>query len=372
LPTGDGQLQIGHGTRLEEITSPFQQGAFESTSEPTDLAIQGNGYFTVKDPVSSASYCTRAGQFHLDAAGKLVNAGGFVLQGASGDIVIAPNSSIPGTPTTTIDLSLNLDASAQVPAVSFPVTADASPESWKAGSNFSHVQTIYDSSGTAHDLTIVFRRTSPNAWEYRLLAPTRDLDASAPTSSDLREIANAGSLSFTPQGNLDLSASNTTGLSGVTWVNGASQSTTTADLTFTGSLAYGQPFTIFSARQDGSQAGVFNGFSIAADGGVTGQYSNGASADLGEIVLANFASPESLDRRGNTLFAPTGSSGTAQTGTPGTSGLGTIVSAALELSDVDLAQQFVSLISSQRAFQVNSRLITTADQMYADAANLKT
>ena len=165
LPTVDGQLQIGHGTRLEEIISPFQQGGLESTSAPTDLAIQGNGYFIVKDPVSSASYYTRAGQFHPDAAGKLVNARGFVLQGAAGDIVIDPTSSIPGRPTTSVDLSVNLDASAQAPAVSFPVTADASPASWKAGSNFSHVQMIYDSSGTAHDLTIVFRRTAANAWE---------------------------------------------------------------------------------------------------------------------------------------------------------------------------------------------------------------
>jgi len=95
------------------------------------------------------------------------------------------------------------------------------------------------------------------------------------------------------------------------------------------------------------------------------------SATLGKIVLANFSSPESLDRKGETLFAANGESGAAQIGTPGTNGLGSLISNGLELSNVDLAQEFVSLISSQRAFQVNSRLITTADQMYADAANLK-
>ncbi|HEY7164388.1 MAG TPA: flagellar hook protein FlgE [Candidatus Binatia bacterium] len=370
LPSVQGDLELGHGTRLEDVTTPFQQGAFETTSQPTDVGIQGNGYFIVNDSTGS-SYYTRAGQFHLDAAGKLVNAGGLAVQGASGDITIGVNSTIPGTPTTAVDLQLNLDPSAETPATSFP-SADASSASWKAGGNFSYVLPIYDSSGTAHDLTIVFRRTSSNAWEYRLLGAQRDLDPSAPTTSDLREIAAPGSLVFTPQGDVDQAASTITGLSSVTWVNGATQATTTADVNFSGTSVFGQPFTVFSAKQDGSAAGDFINFTIGADGAIEGHYTNGSSAVLGNLVLASFASPESLDRKGDTLFAANSESGAAQTGTPGANGLGTLIPDTLELSTVDLAQQFVSLISSQRAFQVNSRLITTADQMYAEAANLKT
>ena len=133
-----------------------------------------------------------------------------------------------------------------------------------------------------------------------------------------------------------------------------------------------QPSALLAASQDGYGVGAFQGFTIDQQGNITGQFSNGASQTLGTIILANFPNVDDLDPQGDTLFLPTLESGVAQTGTPNQGGLGNIRSGSLELSTVDLAQQFVLLISSQRAFQVNSKIVTTADQMYAEAANLKT
>jgi flagellar hook protein FlgE len=136
-------------------------------------------------------------------------------------------------------------------------------------------------------------------------------------------------------------------------------------------VQYDQPSALLATNQDGYAQGSFTGLTIDDQGVITGQFSNGTTLALGTITLANFANADDLDPQGDTLFLPSAESGVAQAGAPGQGGLGNVISGSLELSTVDLAQQFVLLISSQRAFQVNSRIITTADQMYAVAANLK-
>jgi flagellar hook protein FlgE len=142
-------------------------------------------------------------------------------------------------------------------------------------------------------------------------------------------------------------------------------------MSFAGTVQYDQPSALLSASQDGFAQGTLIGLTIDGQGVINGKFSNGTTHALGAITLANFANVDDLDPQGDTLFSPTAESGAAQSGAPGQGGLGNIMSGALELSTVDLAQEFVSLISSQRAFQMNSRVITTADQMYTVAANLK-
>jgi len=369
LPTTQGVVETGHGARLEAVSKPFQQGALETTPNVTDLAVEGNGFFIVKDP-SGTSYYTRADQFQLDSSGKLVNPSGFALQGSSGDITVGTAATAPGQLSSALALSLNLDASAAAPGLPFPLTTDASASAWSSASNFSSVQTIYDQQGQAHDLTFLFRKSGSNSWEYRVLARRNELDSSVPNSADLRQVATPGSLVFTPDGQLDAGSSNVTDIS-LNWLNGGTQTISANDLNFAGTVQYAQPSTLFSASQDGFAPGTFIGLTIDSQGDVTGRFSNGTTRVLGTITLANFADVDDLDPQGNTLFLPTSESGAAQTGLPSQGGFGSVVSGALEFSTVDLAQQFVSLITSQRAFQVNSRIITTADQMYADAANLK-
>ena len=136
-------------------------------------------------------------------------------------------------------------------------------------------------------------------------------------------------------------------------------------------MQFAGPSSLLALVQDGFAAGVLNGIAIDGQGNINGRFSNGTSQILSAIVLANFANVDDLDPQGDTLFAPSFESGAAQAGAPGQNGLGSINSGTLELSTVDLAREFVALLSLQRAFQVNSRVVTTAEQMYSIAAELK-
>jgi flagellar hook protein FlgE len=371
MPTVSGEIETGHGARLADVGKPFQQGTLETTGNTTDLAISGYGFFVVRDPLAGALRYTRAGQFHFDSNGQLVNAGDKILQGSGGDITIDTTAAVPAQATASLALQFNLDASSVTPTTPFPAGPDASSASWIAASNFSSVQTVYDSQGDSHDLTFLFRQTAPNNWDYHVVAPRSDLDAGAPTSADWREVSTPGTLVFTASGQLDTASSTITDISGLTWTNGASQTIAGASLDFTGTVQFAGPSALLAALQDGFASGTLTGISIDDQGNINGNFTNGTSQILASIALANFANVDDLDPLGDTLFAPTFESGAAQTGVAGQNGLGSINSATLELSTVDLAQQFVSLIGLQRAFQVNSKVVTTADQMYSIAAELK-
>ncbi len=370
MPSESGAIENGNGVQLDDVRTPFQQGTFETTANVTDLGIEGNGFFIVKDPNTGTSYYTRAGQFHLDKTGTLVNDSGLRVQGSAGDITIDNGLTNPAQATTALALTLNLDASSATAPASFPAGPDASPSAWAAGSDYSSVMTIYDAQGTAHDLTFFFRKTAPNSWEYRVTAPRSELDATAPNSSDLRQVSGPGALVFASNGQLDAGASTLTDLSGLNWTDGAAQTIPAASLTFAGTTQYDQPSALLSASQDGYAQGAFRGLTIDSQGVITAKFSNGTTRALGTFTLASFANVDDLDPKGDTLFAPTDASGAAQSGAPGQGGLGNIMSGALELSTVDLAQEFVSLIVSQRAFQATARVISTADQMAAVASNL--
>ena len=369
--TVSGAIETGHGVRLANVSKPMRQGSFETTRSVTDLAVDGNGFFVVNDSASGIAYYTRAGQFRLDAAGKMVNEIGFALQGSAGDISIGNSLTVPGQPTTSLALTMNLDAAATTPAAAVPPGPDASPGAWLAASNFSTVATVFDSQGNGHDLSFVFRKTAPNSWQYQVLAPASALDAGAANSLELRQVAAPGALVFDASGQLDLAASSISDISGLTWLTGGSQTLAAGNISFAGTVQYAQPSSVTALTQDGFRQGSFTGINIDGQGAVVGRYSNGVSRALGNLILANFSNVDDLDPQGNTLFLPTVASGAAQTGVPGQGGLGAIVSGALELSTVDLAREFVTLIISQRSFQVNSRIITTADEMYSVAANLK-
>jgi flagellar hook protein FlgE len=213
--------------------------------------------------------------------------------------------------------------------------------------------------------------SAPNTWEYRVAAARAELDAAVPTSTDLRQVSAPGTLVFTSAGQLDLGSSTITDISGLNWTNGASQTIPAGSLDFSGTVQFARPSSLLAAVQDGFPQGFFNGITIDAQGNINGRFTNGTSQVLGSITLANFANVDDLDPLGSTLFAASAESGAAQTGVPGQNGLGGVVAGTLELSTVDLAREFVSLLSLQRAFQVNSRVVTTADQMYNIAAELK-
>jgi flagellar hook protein FlgE len=371
FPTALGEIETGHGVYVVDANRVFTQGALESTSNVTDLAIGGNGFFILRD-AAGGNYYSRAGQFQLDNAYSLVNPQGYFLQGASGNISLAGQQTQAAQATTNLNTVFNLDSAATTPVAAFPGTLDASQNAWVSASNFSMITTIYDSQGAAHDLNFFFRKTAPNMWDYRVAGARSELDATAPTSTELRQLGAGGTVTFNANGTLNTSLSTITDISGMTWTNGAaSQTIAAAGLSFAGSTQYARASTLATLAHDGWPPGTLRSIDIDAQGNVRGVYSNGNSQLVDTIQLAHFINADDLDPFGDTLFRPSLESGTAQVGPAGTGGRGTIVSGALELSTVDLATEFVTMLISQRAFQVNSQVITTADEMYSVAAELK-
>jgi len=376
LPTVYGEMEAGHGVYVVSAHRQFIQGVFESTTNATDLAIGGNGFFVVRDS-AGGTYYTRAGQFHLDESYNLVNPEGYLVQGAAGNISLSGRQTLAAQATTSLDMRFNLDAAAITPAAPFPA-GDADPSSWMNASNTSMVATIYDSQGADHDLTFLFRNVAPNNWEYRVVGERSELDSGAADSTDLRELG-SGTVTFNSDGSF--ASSTSTGISNMTWSNGAAaQSIAAADISFapiaatttaTASTQYAKASTLNSLTQDGRLQGALRTIDIDAQGSVRGLYSNGESQLIDTVQLAHFSNADALDPFGDTLFLATTQSGTAQVGSAGTGGRGDIASGTLELSTVDLAAEFVTMLASQRAFQMNSRVITTAEQMYSIAAELK-
>jgi flagellar hook protein FlgE len=372
LPTVSGELESGHGVRLANVSKPFRQGAFETTQKATDLAIEGLGFFTVRD-ADGALFYTRAGEFHVDAFGNLANPLNFVLQGSSGDISLTSALTVPARPTTRLAMTLNLDAAATTPGTTFPTGPDASSTVWNSAANFSLIAPLYDSAGAAHDITFMFQKAAPNTWDYRLVAPRSELDAAAPSSSDLRDIGAGGTLRFNADGSLDSAGSTVSPIGALGWVSGGTSPAIAAGaLTFDGTVQYAEPSSIMSLSTDGAAAGSLRDISIDRNGVIAGRYSNGRSQAIGNLVLASFTNVEGLAAIGDGLYRETLESGAARLGAPGENELGQIVSGALEMSTVDLATEFVSLINSQRDFQLSSRVITLANELYTEAANLKT
>jgi flagellar hook protein FlgE len=373
-----GEIETGHGVDLTHISRPFLQGAVQTSDSVTDLAIEGSGLFIVNDEAGN-SYYTRAGEFTVDVNNNLVNAQGLVVQGfqggpggALGDITIDRSVVLPGTVTSAVSLDLNLDVTSSPPLSALPPDAAGTEDrstNWFSAGNFSAALGIFDSTGAEQSLVLLFRKTStPNQWEYRVLADSNTVTGGTP---DQFQQVNApgGLLAFNSDGTLNAAASSITAVNGVAWANGAT--TPSIALDFSGTTQFGNPSAVFQISQNGNASGGLRSIVIDRQGVITGQFSNGGTQAIAQVALANFPSEEELEAFQATLFLPTVESGAAETGAPGSGGLGDVVSGATEGSTVDLATEFVGMILFERAFQVNSRTIRVADEMYQEAVNLK-
>lgn len=372
--------QAGSGSRLAHIQQMWNQGALLTTEAPTDLAISGGGFFMVEGNAGGIDgrFFTRAGQFSIDATGQLVNPNGLQLMGYSandsgtlgadlGPISVGGRT-LPASATTEATISANLDANEPV------LAAPWDPADPGATSNFSTSTTVYDSLGNAHEVTVYYRKTADNAWDWH--AMTDGGDVVGGTAGVPFEGA-SGSLTFTTDGALD---TETPGPS--TWSFTGATPGQTIDFDFGESIADGgdgfggstqlaNESATNGIEQNGFSGGNVAGISVAADGIVTGVFSNGQRRVLGQVALADFGSEAGLDRAGQNLWVATERSGEALVGAPGAGGRGSIVAGALEGSNVDIGQEFVDMIAFQRGFQASSRVITTADEMYGELVNLK-
>ncbi|WP_373049432.1 flagellar hook protein FlgE [Vulgatibacter sp.] len=368
-----GGVGTGLGVKLQAVQRILSQGALLTTGLATDLALQGPGFFVVSGSHAGreGSFFTRAGQFTIDADGYLVNLEGLRVQGYAadgagtvggglGDLAVGDVSSPPRA-TESITLRANLHADAELVGPWDVAQAGAT-------SNFSTSVTAYDSLGRAHQLEVYFRKNGAGDWEWHAVTDGGGLDGG--TAGTPTEVA-SGTLTFDSDGALTASTQQSSfsplGASGpqALQFDFGSPGSTEGVTQFAGASA------VSFLSQDGYAAGELTGVSIDREGRVVGAFTNGQSRVLGQVAVANFEAPDQLERLGGNLLGLLPLAGQPTIGAPGSGGRATIAAGALEQSNVDLATEFVRMITAQRGFQANSKTITTADQLLSDLIQLK-
>lgn len=359
--TGAGGGGTGIGTKVTAIAQQFTQGSITVTSNPLDIAINGQGFFRLSN--NGAISYTRNGQFQIDNEGYVVtsdgsrvtgytaDAGGVLNTAALGELRV-PTSGVLPNATTTISAQVNLDSrNGTLSAAAFNMNDPATY-------NDSTSIAVYDTLGNAHTLSTYFVKTAANQWSVFASANGVQIGAGA-----------AGTMTFTQNGLID------TGATTFPFVLTAPVTTGAAplafDLTFAGSTQFGSNFGVNALYQDGYTSGRLSGFGIDADGTLMGRYTNGQSNVLGQFVLANFTNPQGLHSIGGTAWAESTESGVALVGAPQSGSLGALQSSAIEDSNVDLTAELVSMITAQRFYQANAQTIKTQDAVLQTLVNLR-
>ena len=363
--------KIGLGSRVGAVRTLFTQGSIENTGRSLDLSIEGQGFFVVRE--GQGHVYTRAGNFSLQPDGAVTNLIGNPLQGtalnadgttAGGvqDISVA-GLSAQARPTSTSTLKGNLQSDAPLIAGGFDST---SFQSAFATSNFSTSVRTFDSLGKAHDVSAFFTRAGTNAWDVHYGVDAGDTGG---TPGGL-QIVGTGALTF----NTDGTVATTSGQSATVTFSGATAQTVAFNLGTAGNLdgmgQFASPSGINFVSQDGFGAGGLVSLNVDSRGIMSGTFDNGQTRPLFQLAIAHFAAPEGLTPSGNQLYRASIDSGPEAIATAGSQGNGTIVSSALEQSNVQIAQEFIDLISTQRSFQANARVITASDSLLGDLINI--
>ena len=353
----------GEGVQVVSAAQQFTQGDISTTSGGAlDLAISGNGFFTLNSPSGNAY--TRNGEFSEDKQGNVVTATGQALQvypptetggfntGALSNLNLNTAQSAP-VATSTGNVILNLPSNATV-----PTQAPFDPNN-AATFNQSTSTTVFDSLGNSFPATMFFSQTAtPGVWNINMTVNGTQVAATPPTLT----FSNTGAVTAPPNGTLNFA--------GFTPTNGAAPMS--MSFNFSQTTQFGQQFGVSSITQNGFTTGQLSTVSIDPTGVVSAVYTNGRSTQLGQLAIANFPNEQGLQQLGNTNWAQTFSSGTAVQGTAGSADFGSIQSGSLESSNVDLTTELVNMITEQRAFQANAQVITTADQMSQTVIGIST
>lgn len=457
-----GSMQVGRGVEVTEVATQFGSGSFETTGNATDVSIDGDGFFMVND-ADGGTYYTRAGAFHMDSDGYLIDTNTYKVQGYN----------FFGADQNTItDISLqNVQSAPQVSTI-FSIGANLNAET-ATGDTFNSTQTLYDSLGAKHTLDVTFMKTEADGyWSYN--AELGSVAASAQTYSGLKfdsdgvldkvYSSSIGTPTITTAGTGDATATvNRQGqlykdtTAAIVLTRGADANTWTItnnggyanmsldlgtvaaddqvaidldgtggnDITFALSLVWALADTIsFSINQtevapadvdvtfaaldngatigssnivswdlagttalnitqyastsamkslsnDGYASGLLKSLSIDNEGILSGFFTNGQTSSLGQIVLADFYNPWGLKKMGSNLFGETVTSGAAIKKVPGASGMGSVASNSLEMSNVDVATEFINMITAQKAYQASAKIVTTQDQLAQELMNIK-
>ncbi len=371
----DGGDQIGSGTKLAHVTAKFTQGNINRTESITDLAINGNGFFSLETPKGRGF--TRDGSFHFDKEGQLINGDGYPVLGFQandegkitqkmGKIKLG-NTTIPAEPTKKVSVSMNLDSRADIQQ--FDIT---NPEKT---SNFNTTIAVFDNVGTQRLVTMYFNKVADGQWQYHATVPGEDAQGGQPGT--LVEMG-TGTLQFDPKGKLQTETST---LSAFNFNKGAEpgqaiefdfgESLTEGGEGDDATTQFGSASSIARHTQDGASAATLSSLSFNDDGVLTAAYDNGSMRDVAQVSIAKFENNEGLFKMGKNLFKETRKSGQAAIGKPGADGRGDVMAKSIELSNVDIADEFINLMNAQRNFQANTKTITTADQMLQEVLNIK-
>ncbi len=353
---------VGRGVEFWGAYAQWTQGSLENSSSATDLAINGKGFFMVQDP-NGSRYYTRAGNFVFDKQGYLVNPDGYRLQGyqldAGGNIGSITSIYIPGERVAPPQATRNFNFDINLSSTAAPTDT------------YTTAQTFYDSLGNAIPVTFTFTREAADR--------TWSVSASIPAAAGSGVTIGGGSsltLQFdengvmtVPTGDVQLSLTLTNGAASpqiVTWDLYNPSGNSFGDIT-----GYASPSGTTFQYQDGYPPGMLRGISIDESGIVTAAYSNGEMTPMFQLALVDFPSYDGLTKMGKNLYAESLESGQALIGTAGTGRLGSVAPSSLEMSNVDLAEEFVKMITTQRAFQANSRVITSSDEILQELINIK-
>ena len=372
-------MQVGLGVTTGSISPVFSQGSIENTRESTNVAIQGNGFFVVKDENATSNVYTRAGNFSFNSSGELVTPDGYYVQGYTtidaatqevvttgqpGNITVPPGVLRQPVATTQFSTRTNLNADATVAP---PTTFTSSVQ-------------IYDALGTAHVVTITYPKTaaSPQTWSADMTVPATELGG-AETDPPTSILPAPLELVFTDTGKLSTvggaAPADQTFTVASPWSNGAAASTLTWDLVDTSGTAtitaYSAASATSSSTQNGTAASAVKEIAIDKTGSIIATSESGQTFAIGKLALANFNNPKGLVKVGSNKYGESQAAGIANIGTAGTGGRGTLIGSAIEQSNVDIATEFTQMILAQRGYQANAKTITVSDEVLVETLQLK-
>lgn len=391
---GTNPIQVGLGVSVSAIDTLMTTGSTQSTGNSTDLSISGNGFFIVKGGSTGDYQFTRAGNFGVDESGNLT-VGGLTVCGwqdyggsAQSDGTYDYNTQKSVEPINLFSDSYNGNKKIISPqaTTAATLTGNLSPSSAAQGTSLNDIgtdytsdvtstMTVYDAQGNSYDVQVNFSKCFVDTTDAANPVTSWYWET-ASSSSDLT-VSGSGYISFDSSGKIvttDSTSYNTNPTITITPTgDSASAASSTVKLDLTGISTYtsNSSSTVSVSQIDGYASGDLQDFTIGSDGVITGVYSNGQKQPLGMVALANFSNPAGLEKIGSNLYASTANSGDFTGGVvAGSGGTGTLSSGTLEMSNVDLAAQFSEMMITQRAYQANSKVISTTDEMLQTLVNM--
>jgi flagellar hook protein FlgE len=334
---GTNPAQVGLGVLVAGISTNFAQGSTQATGKAANLMISGDGFFVTRNG-NQNSY-TRAGDFDFDADGRLVTPDGSLVQGWGAVDGVVTDGGLIG------DIQLPLDAIAAGEATTATSVGGNLPSDAVVGKTYVRDVEVFDATGASRSMAITFTKTAAG-WDAAASDPNNPAGAATGTKS------------------LTFANGVQTSAAGPFVVGGISVNLDKVS-------GFAELVTVAVTDKNGMDAGTLESYTMSKDGTVIGSFSNGASKALARVVLATFANPGGLEKAGGSSYRATFNSGEATIGAPGSAGYGDLTSGALEMSNVDLSQEFTNLIVAQRGFQANARIITTSDEVLQELTNLK-